>query len=362
MNWRSTVHVALLAVAAPTGAFAQCALDVIESGVAAYRGLDLESAREILEYALSLNERTSASCATENARALSYIGASHWLIDQPDSAAIAFTRAVVQAPQFRPDAVEFPPDVTTAFDDVRRRTPAVSVSLPEEVDIAPGDATGLTVGVTASTGHWARARILTAGGDPVLTLYEGPMAAGAQVTALQWSGRDRAGDAVESGRYELEIVSSDSASREARKVVVPLDVQTTLPAGSRADAFDATPFQPVQTTRADDGGVWGALATAGTGLIAGALVVGAPLVADGFPESRSRYVIGGSLGLAGIVGFLQGIRGRSPPAPVPSAAPPPLREARGAATVHIRVGTVRRVELLEPAARSGAGAAPGGGE
>src|SRR5688572_4371826 len=110
--------IALLFLIVPAGIEAQCGIDLVESGVQAYRDLELETAKRLLQSAVEMNSPVSSRCSTENARALTYLGASHWLAERPDSAARAFTLAVIQAPRYRPDDVEFPPELTDLFDYV----------------------------------------------------------------------------------------------------------------------------------------------------------------------------------------------------------------------------------------------------
>ena len=347
----------------PGGARAQCAIDMITSGVRAYRDLELERARELLGTALESQRRTSSTCATEGARALVYLGASYWLLSMPDSAVRTFERAVVLAPRFEPDELEFPPDITETFDRVRRRTPSIAVTITDESVIGPRAGETLPIHLTASTPHWVAATLRAPDGGHVRRLYDGPVAAGAGGIVLEWDGRDAAGDAVMPGRYDVEIVSADSLSLPLRMVIVPLTVESNVPEEPQVEAADTALAAALAPPRRGGGGVWSALAAAGAGLAAGALVVAVPPALDGVPESGARWAVGASLGIAGIVGFAQRLRrGRArDPAPVApdSLAPPPGPAERDtvAPTLRIRVGLERRVELSGGTA---AGPASGG--
>lgn len=332
----------------PSGVVAQCAIDLIESGVEAYRDLELERSQDLLRSAIDLNGWASARCSTQNARALTYLGASHWLRQRPDSARLSFERAVLEAPRFRPDQMEFPPDITSLFDGVRRSTPAVAVTLPDEVELGPrGDQT-LFVRLTASTAHWITVSVLGADGDAVRSLYRGPIVEGSQGTAVEWDGRDFTGELVQPGSYDFEVVSADGASQPIRKVVVELTIDSDMPVEPRIVRSVET-VEPVQVRMpVSGGGVWSGVAAASAGLLGGAVVIGLPLIVDGFPARWERYPVAASLGVAGVIGLFQRLRraepepvGITPPAPnsaVPEAPPP-------TPTLRIRSGPERRIEL-----------------
>jgi len=307
----------LLAIVGARPVAAQCGIDLIETGIGAYRDLQLETAQELLNGAIELNERVASRCATETARALTYLGASYWLRELPDSAHRSFERAVIRAPRFRPDALEFPPDITDAFDRVRRRTPAVAAALPDAVEIGPEGEAALFIRMAASTTHQVTASIRTASGDTVRTLYRGPITTVAEGMIVEWNGRDSEGWAVPSGRYELEVISQGDAAEPLRKVVVPLTIESDAPAEPEPPAAEPLPA-PMPAPPADEGSVWAGIGAAAAGLAGGALVIGIPPVVNGFPESGARYVVGVSLGVAGLVGLVQQLRRGEPGPPIPS--------------------------------------------
>jgi hypothetical protein len=346
----------------PTGVRAQCAIERIASGVRAYRDLELERAQELMREALESQRRVSSTCATEGARALTYLGASYWLLSMPDSAVWSFERAVILAPRFEPDEFEFPPDITATFDRVKGRTPSIAVTIPDEAVIGPRAGVTLPVELTASTPHRVTATLRAQDGDHLRTLYEGPVASGAGGIVLEWDGRGATGEPVGSGRYDVEIVSADSLSRPLRKVIVPLSVESDAPEAPVVEPVDSAIAAALAPPSQGGGGLWSALAVAGAGLAAGALVAAVPPAIDGFPESDVRWAVGASLGVAGILGFAQRLRrGRAAngtPVSPDRAAPAPGRGERDAAppTLRIRVGVEQRVELPEGVA---AGPAPG---
>ncbi len=363
MTRTPTLLFVAIALTAPRGVAAQCAIDRIESGVRAYRDLDLDNAKGVLRDAVAANGRAASACAAEDARALMYLGASEWLLQMPDSAKGAFRRAVIEAPRFRPDDFEFPPEITEAFEDVRRATPSVAVSVAEEVEVGPHGEESLPVRVLASTDHWITANVRTSAGDAIRPLYRGPIPDGTEGVEVQWDGRDSSGEAVSSGRYELEIVSEDRDSQPVRKLVVGLSVESDAP--PKPDVPEdtvATTVVPIPEPA--QSGLWKGVAMAGAGLAGAAVIAAVPPAIHGLPESSARYAVAGSVGLAGIVGLVRTLRGRHPAEPVVEPdSMPGLKPGEGAAaepTLLIRVTAQRRVELAGASSQRSGGTPPAG--
>lgn len=335
----------------PSGANAQCRLDLVESGIQSYRDLALSDAAVQFSQAIAANE--SSQCGTANARALVYLGATHWLSERPDSAARAFERAVIQAPRYRPDPVEFPPAVTELFERVRRDTPAVAATLPEEVELGPrSDPQALSIHLTASTDHRVAVAVRSLDVD-VLTLYDGIVRAGPRGAVVEWDGRDAEGTPVESGWYDLEIVSADEEARPVRKLVIALSIESDVPEPELVEVFDTVDASPGSS----DGRVWKAIVIAGAGLAGGAAIVAMPSALDAGSGSWFRYPIAGSVGVAGIVGFFQRLGDGEPGVVrvdttfVPAGpAPPP--------TLRIRAAYERRVEIDALGTGAGRGSDP----
>jgi hypothetical protein len=343
MRRAAAVFVALCLVA-PRSATAQCGIDFIESGIQAYRSLDLRATRDLMRRALDQNRASASPCAIERARAWTYIGASHWLEQQSDSADRSFELAVIQAPVFRPDNFEFPPDITQAFDRVRSSTPSVAVELPDEIMIGPRDEASVPIRLTASTGHSVNVRIIPSGPTSAITIFRGAVAAGPDGLIVRWDGRDAEGKAVPSGRYEIEVVSSQGPTL-VRKVVVPLTVESDAPTEQVGPALP-TATRPVSEPRP----TWQVAALAGAGVIGGALVMAVPTVVSGFPETRARFAVGGAVGLASLVGFARHLLQDAPRSErtSPAGATPGAVRIEGAPvapTLRIRVGLERREEL-----------------
>jgi hypothetical protein len=355
MSRRGLTLVALASMALPAGVGAQCGIDLIDVGIRAYRNLELERAQELFRDAIAVNQGASQPCATEDARALMYLGASQWLLQRPDSAWRAFELAVIEAPLFQPDAFEFPPEITDAFDDVRQGTSAVAVTRPAEVEIGPRGDDALAVRLMASTDHWVTVIVKEPGGDPIRAPYRGLVPTAPSGLVVEWDGRRSGGAVVTSGPYEIEIISEDRlSSRPVRKVVIPLSVESDAPVGPPSLGADSVGLSGPAVPAPRGGGVWSAVATAGAGLLGGALVFGVPPAIDGLPASGARYAVGGSLGLAGIIGFVQRLRQGRPDAPpaAPVIESPP--------TLRIRAGYELRLELGEEGSQRSGGPPPAG--
>ncbi|HET9950058.1 MAG TPA: FlgD immunoglobulin-like domain containing protein [Longimicrobiales bacterium] len=345
MRARGVVVAAALLAAQPATARAQCAIELVESGIQAYRNLELGASEELFRSALETNAGTHVPCATETARALMYLGAIRWISGQPDSASAAFSRAVAQAPRFRPDALEFPPDITRAFERARAGTPAVAVSMPDEVEIDVDGGEVLAARLVGSTPHEIAVSVRDASGLPIRRLHQGQVAAEGRGTEVAWDGRDSEGRPVRSGSYTFEVVSTDESSRPIRKVVIDLSVESDAPAGSASFARSEIIVPDVQPGRDRD--VWGAIAAGAVGLAGGALIATVPPLIDGFPETDARWAIAGAVSVAGVIGFLKHLRGE-PEEPVRTVPVPAARtrgEGREEVTLRIRVESERRIEL-----------------
>lgn len=339
---------ALLLPALPGALSAQCAIDVIDSGIEAYRALSLELAQQVLDSALALNAGSAAGCYSQNATAWVYLGASQWLLDRPDEARRAFEQSVIQVPRFRPDPLEFPPDITDAFEEVRSATPSVAVEMPDETVIGPGASDLLEIRLTASTTHEVTVRVMEEGGDVLATLFRGEVEGGSGSAVIGWDGRDVDGTPVVSGRYEIEVVSEGGLTGPVRKVVTQLRIDSdAAPPSTPAYALDSAAIFPTDDS-SGGGGIGKALTVLGVGLAGGAVVVAAPELLDGSPVSDARYAVAASLGVAGLIGFFQQMRGRDDDAPDRAPVPTPAPGDEGAPrepTLRIRPGVQSRVEL-----------------
>lgn len=298
---RWTAAVTLLALST-TAATAQVTNDLLERGLQAYRDLDFSTAAALFRRALSpsLVQRLSVE---DRVRTLTYLGAAELFRGNRDSAEAAFERVVVLDPRYLIDELVFPPEISTRFWAVRRRTPAVAVVTPPTLDLLPGrDRFPLVL--YASAPHEVAMELRSAGGGRVRPLYRGLVGDSLRV---EWDGRDAEGAAVGTGQYLVVIESRGSSGVTLRYVNVPLDI-----AAQRPDTLpDPGPFPDslVRRERRDMGKGLTALAAGTLGSLAVAFLP--DRMAPGAQLSRGRFLIGGTIGLAGAVGFVREVAGRT---------------------------------------------------
>ena len=339
--------VLILAGGAAGAAHAQTPAEQVARGIRAYQNLDYDSAAVLLAAALAPQDSTLAD--SDRARGLVYLGASQLYREHRDSASAAFGRLLRLDPRYHIDQLVFPPEVTGLFQQVRLITRAVAVVVPPVSELrAPGDA--LSIWLYATTIHQVDVAVLRPNGVPLRNLYQGSVGDSLQV---RWDGRASDGNPPDSGRYLLQVDSRGSDGRVIRSVALPLDV-----ARRRGDPLPlpappaASLFRPEHTP-----GASGVRALV-TGLAAAAAVTLLPaVIAGGSNASADRFLVAGSLGVAGILGS-QALR-RPLPIPENIAANRALQEAwqrqvdsvrtlniarRQSVVIGIRAGTSRVVE------------------
>lgn len=278
----------------PRAATAQAAAALFAQGTRAYDDLEFDNAAGLLRRALAL-QGSDALAAADADRALMYLAATEFLREHVDTARAVARRLVLANPRFRPDELVFPPQVLTFFEGVRRGTPAVIGRAPTDTAIRPGS-DALTVRLYASTFHDIAATLGTEAGRPVRTLYAGPIG---DSLDLHWNGLDSTGTAPPNGRYAITVTSVDRQRRTVRILRLPLEVTQgrvdTLPhPAPPADSLllpERTPLGP------------GLRALAPAVLAGAAIVVLPKVVASGEDASGTRFVVGGTVTVAGLVAF-----------------------------------------------------------
>ena len=299
---------ALCALAAPRAAHAQAAAPVLAQGVRAYDDLEFDNAAGLLRRALAF-QGSDALAPADAARALMYLAATELLRERRDTARAVARRLILANPRYRPDELIFPPDVLTLFGEVRRATPALIGRPPADTAIRPG-AEALTVRLYASTFHDVAATLTTEDGRVVRTLYSGPIA---DSLDLHWNGFDSTGTKPPpSGRYAIMVNSLDRQRRVVRILRLPLAVTQgrvdTLPhPAPPADSLLLPERQPMGP---------GLRALAPAALAGVAIAVLPSVVANGEDASGARFVVGGTVTVAGIVAFFSRHPGRAIPANV----------------------------------------------
>lgn len=283
---RHVPALAALLVAAP--AVAQTPGDLVSRGIRAYEALDFNAAAGLLAIALGGGEAAALS-RDELVRALTHLGAAEVFRGNQATAVAAFERLVVTDPRYRIDELVFPPDVTDLFNAVRRRTPAVLVR-PEDT----GGEETFRAWLYPSVIHDVTVELQRGDGRPVTWLYRGLIG---DSLAVEWYGRDSTHTAVQSGLYLLVVRSLDTQSRPVRYTQVPLDVEVRRP--------DTLPHPlPLDDLLPERIGVGGGVEALLGAVVAGTAVSLLPQVLAPRAElSPARFVVGGSVGLAGILGF-----------------------------------------------------------
>lgn len=298
----------LCGLAAPRVSSAQSAAAVLAQGARAYEDLELDNAAGLLRRALAV-QGTGALAPADVSRALMYLAATELLREHADSARAVARRLVLANPRFRPDELVFPPQVLTFYEATRRATPAVFGRAPADTAIRPG-AEALTIRLYASTFHDVTATLGTEAGRVVRTLYAGPIG---DSLDLHWNGLDSSGTASPpNGRYAITVTSVDRQRRVVRILRLPLEVTQgrvdTLPhPAPPADSLLLPERQPMGP----------GLRALAPGALAGVAIAVLPsVVANGEDASGARFVIGGTVTIAGIAAFLSHHPGRAIPANV----------------------------------------------
>lgn len=326
-------------------AYGQTAAQLLAQGVVAYEELDFAAAAQLLDRAVALEGQLDS---TDLARALTYLAAAQVFRDRPDAATSAFRRLLLLDARQRPDTLRFPQRVQRVFEEVRQATKALYAVLPQRLELLPGRDT-LAARVYASSFHDMEASIEREDGSAIRVLYSGPIR---DSLALSWDGRGGDGTPITPGTYRLTLISRGPDGSIRRSLLVPLDVGVlhvdTLPLPRLADSL----LLPERTPPTS-----GLLALA-SGAVASGLVVLLPGLAGARQDAGGgRFVVAGTLGLAGLAGLVH--RGLGRPIPENVSANVAVRDAwraaharaqqenarlRASGLLIIRTGTQVRVE------------------
>ncbi len=333
--------VLLWLVAAGVGS-AQAPSDPIGDGIRAYKRLDFDVAAALLRRGLA---RLPADVPmAQRATALVYLGAADLFRGRRDSAAAVFRRLVLLDPRYRPDALIFPPEVTSAFDAVRQRTKAVALVLPPDTEFTLGNG-GFAIRLVASSFQRVDVTLLYEDGTPFRALYFGPMGDSMQ---LQWDGYDAAGLPPPVRRVLLRVASRAPTGELGGIAQLPLDLRvidadTLVWPAPLANAV----LRPERAT-----GAAARRALLG-GLLLSAAVTGLPAaVGSGKGDaSAARLVVAGAVGFAGVVGFVLHRPGRPLAANV--QANRAMRDAWQRRTADVSAENARRRAAVRLAVHAG---------
>jgi len=268
---------------------------VFADGVRAYKHLEFDLAAGLLRRQLAPLEAAGAPAA-KRVLGLVYLGAAELFRGRRDSAAAVFRRLVMLDPRYRPDRLVFPPEVTGLFEGVRQQTKTVTVDVPHDTTIAPGPG-AFGIWVIASSFQTVDVTLRYEDGAPFRALYSGPIGDSLKV---QWDGLDAAGAPPPVNRVLLRVASRTPTGELASIVQIPLDVRLFRP--------DTLPWPPAPAAsaflpeRAKAG-------PAGRALLGGVLLSGAvaalPAIVGGTDASSGpRIAVAGTIGFAGLLGYV----------------------------------------------------------
>lgn len=302
MNGRKLILTTIaLVLAAGQSLDAQSARDLSSEGIAAYRALELDSSAELLKRALAVD---SADALPDSARAhvYMYLGAIAVLRERRGEASETFRRVLETDPRYRPDPLIFPPEILEPFEAARRRTRYVQADPSPDTAIVAG-ADSFTVRLYTSAPHRLSVDLMREDGSVARRLHSGPVRDSIDVG---WDGLGPGGTPLD-GRLVMRIESH--GGDEERVLRIPLEVRAL-----RRDSLEGPKAPAPPVLPPDLGGSGRALRAGAIGIAAGLAAVFLPkVIADDDVGTSSRYVVGGALGVAGVVGFItQGSRERSP--------------------------------------------------
>ena len=341
---------ALVAILAPAGAArAQTADELGQQGIRAYRRAEFEAAAAFFRRALDFAARDSVASRNQSVL-LDYLGAAELFYGRRDTAIAVFRRVVHRDPRHQLDEVIFPPEVTSLLDEVRRGTKTLVVAAAADTTIPLNGGTW-AARLVATSFQQAIATIRNDSGAVIRELYSGPVE---DSLTVRWNATNSLNRPVAPGRYQLSVESS-SGGRTTRLLRIPLIVGLILP--------DTLPLPlPIPDSLILPERVSGKRALGGllAGVSVGAAASVLPLlVAHGSTPTPARFIIGGTVGLAAIVGI--SLHPPSRPIPANIGANRTRRDAWQAEHTRVRNENARRRATAGIRIQAGAATATGSG-
>jgi tetratricopeptide (TPR) repeat protein len=299
--WKLTVASLFLALTAGRSLEAQSARDLMSEGIAAYQELELDTSRDRLERALA-TEDPKALADSARAGAYMYLGAIAVLDRRREDATEMFTKALEIDPRYRPDPLIFPPEILGPFQTARRHTRYVRADASRDTTIVAG-AESFATRLYTSTPQRISVDLMREDGSVARRLHSGPVE---DSLDIGWDGLALDGKPLE-GRLVMRIASYGSG--DERVLRIPLQVRALQVDSAARPTPPARPVLPP-----DRGGSGRALRAGAVGIAAGLAAVFLPkVIADEDVGTSTRYLVGGALGVAGVVGIMtQASRERSP--------------------------------------------------
>jgi len=288
--------------AVPSVLSAQAVDSLFVTGVRAYKNLEFDLAAWVLRRELARLNAAGAPTAART-QGLVYLGAAELFRGRRDSAVAVFRRLVTLDPRYHPDRLVFPPEVTNLFDGVRLEMKTVTVDVPRDTTITPGPG-AFGIWLIASSFQTVDVMLRYEDGAPFRSLYVGPIGDSLKV---QWDGLDAAGALPPVSRVLLRVASRTQSGALAGIVQLPLDLRQFRP-----DTLP-WPVPPADTQflpeRVKSGTAKRALL--GGVVLSGAVAALPALVGGTDTPGGPRIAVAGTIGLAGLLGYVLNRPGRS---------------------------------------------------
>ena len=276
-------------------AAAQATGGSFSQGIRAYQDLDFGRAAATLRRDLARLSAVGAPAA-DQVGGLIYLGAADLFRGRRDSAVAVFKRLVRLDPRYAPDRLLFPPEVTSVFDSVRALTKTVALVVPPDTQVAPG-AGNFSALVLASSFQTVDVTLRYEDGAPFRSLYAGPIGDSLHVL---WDGLDAAGQLPPVSRIVLRVASRAPSGELSTILQVPLDLKIQRPDTLAWPApLPDSAFVPERA-----GGRSAVRALLGSAVLSGAVVALPSVVGGSGGPSGSRVAVAGTVGIAGVLGYL----------------------------------------------------------
>ncbi len=323
-------------------AHAQSSGDLFAEGIRAYRNLDFDHAAGLLRREAA---RLSASGAltADQAKALVYLGAADLFRGRRDSAAAVFHRLIMLDPRYRPDRLIFPPEVTMVFDGVRQDTKTLVITVPRDTTI-PASGGSFRVWLIASSFQMVDVTLRYEDGGPYRPLYYGPIS---DSVSLQWDGLDAAGAIPVASRVLLRVASHAPTGELTGIQQLPLDLRVL-----RVDTLPWPPPPADSQLLPERSASRPAVRALVGGALLSSVVVSLPAVVGGTDaRSAPRLAVAGTVGLAGLLGYILHRPGR--PVQASIRANRAVREAWDQTAAAVKAENERRLTDIHLAIRAG---------
>lgn len=265
----------------------------------AYQSLEYQMAAALFRRALAAGG-DDALPDSLRPQTYTYLGATELFRARRAAADSAFLQALLADPGYRPNALVFPPEVTDIFRSVRYDSRLVKAVPPNDTTIIVGDP-AYVISLYASARHRIDVDLLYDDGSVARSLYSGTI--GDSMT-VRWNGRTEEDREPTDERLTVQITSAGETG-VGRIVRLPLTVQAI-----RRDTLVPPPPPPDSQLRRERSSPEPAVRALAVGVVGGLAAIALPALVSESPEGPERFMVGASLGLAGVIGFITQRPGR----------------------------------------------------